>query len=101
MGGREGEVVHPKTPANRHKKAAGLGYFDLYNVGMEKANERLRSARLAAGLSQAEVAARAGTHQPHISVLEQTWRGSPKLRARVAETLGVSLSTAELVESSQ
>lgn len=94
-------MVHPKTPANQHKQAADLGYFDLYNVGMEKPNQRLRSARLAAGLSQAEVAALTGTHQPHISVLEKTWRGSPALRARVAETLGVSLSTAELVETSQ
>ena len=62
-----------------------------------KPNERIRQARINAGLSQAELAERAGAYQPDISALERCWSGSPRFRQRVAEVLSVELSAAEVV----
>ena len=42
-----------------------------YNQGMSDRGEHIRSARLAAGLSQAELARRAGTSQPAVNRYEQ------------------------------
>ena len=62
-----------------------------------KPNQRIRQARIQAGLSQAELAERTGTFQPDISALERCWSGSPRFRQRVAEALSVELSAAEVV----
>jgi transcriptional regulator with XRE-family HTH domain len=59
--------------------------------------DRIRDARISAGLSQTELAVRAGCHQSDISDLERQWEGSPRFRQRVAATLGVELTAAEVV----
>jgi transcriptional regulator with XRE-family HTH domain len=62
--------------------------------------DRVREARISAGLSQAELAAIAHCHQPDISALERQWSGGPRFRQRVAEALGVRLTIAEIVAES-
>jgi transcriptional regulator with XRE-family HTH domain len=61
------------------------------------AHNRLRAARERQHLDQAAVAAAVGVDRSAISWLEISLRGSPRLRARVAEFLGEPLSLAEAV----
>ncbi len=60
-------------------------------------HERIRAARVEADLSQTELAAKVGVHQPDISALEREWVGSPRFRQRIAAALGVELTAAEVV----
>ena len=57
----------------------------------EKLGARLRELRLAAGLTQAELARRTGIHRPNIARVE-AGRHTPSLEtlARIANAIGVS-----------
>lgn len=67
-------------------QAAGLGEVDGATLG-----RRLRELRLAAGLTQAELARRTGIHRPNIARVE-AGRHTPSLEtlARLAQAIGVS-----------
>lgn len=67
-------------------QAAGLGEVDGATLG-----KRLRELRLAAGLTQAELARRTGIHRPNIARVE-AGRHTPSLEtlARLAQAIGVS-----------
>jgi DNA-binding XRE family transcriptional regulator len=68
----------------------GDGYGDIAIDG-EKLGARLRELRLAAGLTQAELARRTGIHRPNIARVE-AGRHTPSLEtlARIANAIGVS-----------
>lgn len=67
-------------------QTAGLGEVDGATLG-----KRLRELRLAAGLTQAELARRTGIHRPNIARVE-AGRHTPSLEtlARLAQAIGVS-----------
>jgi DNA-binding XRE family transcriptional regulator len=76
-------AVHP---------ANGLGSVDAdIAIDGEKLGARLRELRLAAGLTQAELARRTGIHRPNIARVE-AGRHTPSLEtlARIANAIGVS-----------
>jgi transcriptional regulator with XRE-family HTH domain len=52
---------------------------------------RIRAARLAAGLTQAELAARLGTYQPAVSSWERGLIPRAPRLAQIAEALGVTI----------
>jgi DNA-binding XRE family transcriptional regulator len=66
------------------------GHSDIAIDG-EKLGQRLRELRLAAGLTQAELARRTGIHRPNIARVE-AGRHTPSLEtlARIANAIGVS-----------
>jgi DNA-binding XRE family transcriptional regulator len=74
------------------------GYDDIAIDG-ERLGARLRELRLAAGLTQAELARRTGIHRPNIARVE-AGRHTPSLEtlARIANAIGVS-TTRVLVSS--
>ncbi|MET0344030.1 MAG: helix-turn-helix transcriptional regulator [Polyangiales bacterium] len=73
----------PPPPAGN---ASGFGDIDGVRLG-----QRLRALRLAAGLTQAELARRTGIHRPNIARVE-AGRHTPSLEtlARLAAAIGVS-----------
>jgi DNA-binding XRE family transcriptional regulator len=75
-----------------HTQASGMtnGGVDIAIDG-EKLGARLRELRLAAGLTQAELARRTGIHRPNIARVE-AGRHTPSLEtlARIANAIGVS-----------
>jgi transcriptional regulator with XRE-family HTH domain len=60
------------------------------------AHNRLRAARKRQRLTQQDVADALGVDRAAICWLETSWRGSARLRARVADYLGESLSVPEV-----
>lgn len=76
--------LSPETGA--HSQAESLGEVDGATLG-----RRLRELRLAAGLTQAELARRTGIHRPNIARVE-AGRHTPSLEtlARLAQAIGVS-----------
>lgn len=64
---------------------------------MEQIENRLRAARVRAGLSREEVAKAAGLHPRTIAAVElEEGRGWVRAQARVAVVLGVDLTAADL-----
>ena len=78
------------TVASAHASATTNGGVDIAIDG-EKLGARLRELRLAAGLTQAELARRTGIHRPNIARVE-AGRHTPSLEtlARIANAIGVS-----------
>jgi DNA-binding XRE family transcriptional regulator len=86
-GARVSLVSHELKEGNGAlSQAAGLGEVDGATLG-----RRLRELRLAAGLTQAELARRTGIHRPNIARVE-AGRHTPSLEtlARLAQAIGVS-----------
>jgi DNA-binding XRE family transcriptional regulator len=86
-GARLAVVSHELKEGNGAlSQAAGLGEVDGATLG-----RRLRELRLAAGLTQAELARRTGIHRPNIARVE-AGRHTPSLEtlARLAQAIGVS-----------
>jgi DNA-binding XRE family transcriptional regulator len=77
--------VGAKDAAGGHVAPASLGDVDGVRLG-----QRLRALRLAAGLTQAELARRTGIHRPNIARVE-AGRHTPSLEtlARLAAAIGV------------
>jgi len=71
--------------------ANGMGAGDDIAIDGERLGARLRELRLAAGLTQAELARRTGIHRPNIARVE-AGRHTPSLEtlARIANAIGVS-----------
>ena len=65
----------------------------MYTCRMDMLPQRLRTARKTKGLSQAELAKRAGTDQAHISRMESGETGaSLDIVTRIAKELGITVS---------
>jgi DNA-binding XRE family transcriptional regulator len=80
------ELVQSRTASTASTVPAALGDVDGVRLG-----QRLRALRLAAGLTQAELARRTGIHRPNIARVE-AGRHTPSLEtlARLAAAIGVS-----------
>lgn len=64
---------------------------------MELIGQRLKEARKKKGLSQEEVAERAGLSQASVSLIESGGRIAPRGRQAIADVVGVKLTGRELV----
>lgn len=79
------------TVANVHAGAGATNGQSDIAIDGERLGARLRELRLAAGLTQAELARRTGIHRPNIARVE-AGRHTPSLEtlARIASAIGVS-----------
>lgn len=84
-------VVCQLTAASMHAATDMANGQDDIAIDGEKLGARLRELRLAAGLTQAELARRTGIHRPNIARVE-AGRHTPSLEtlARIANAIGVS-----------
>jgi DNA-binding XRE family transcriptional regulator len=95
---KSGAVCQLMAASMRTASDASNGHDDIAIDG-ERLGARLRELRLAAGLTQAELARRTGIHRPNIARVE-AGRHTPSLEtlARIANAIGVS-TTHVLVSS--
>jgi DNA-binding XRE family transcriptional regulator len=87
----ESGAVCQLTVASLHATADMTAGQDDIAIDGERLGARLRELRLAAGLTQAELARRTGIHRPNIARVE-AGRHTPSLEtlARIANAIGVS-----------
>lgn len=87
---KSGAVCQLVVPATHSASDITDGHGDIAIDG-ERLGARLRELRLAAGLTQAELARRTGIHRPNIARVE-AGRHTPSLEtlARIANAIGVS-----------
>ena len=87
----ESGAVCQLTVASMHAAAELTNGQEDIAIDGEKLGARLRELRLAAGLTQAELARRTGIHRPNIARVE-AGRHTPSLEtlARIANAIGVS-----------
>jgi putative transcriptional regulator len=89
--GSEIELKATELAQSRTSSGASSGPAVLGDVDGVRLGQRLRALRLAAGLTQAELARRTGIHRPNIARVE-AGRHTPSLEtlARLAAAIGVS-----------
>jgi DNA-binding XRE family transcriptional regulator len=87
----ESGAVCQLAVASTHTASDTMNEHDDIAIDGERLGARLRELRLAAGLTQAELARRTGIHRPNIARVE-AGRHTPSLEtlARIANAIGVS-----------